>query len=54
MACFITYAIWPHQITFIGIYFSLGKRNEPVLSVLWPLADYRLQSIPEQLISKSQ
>ncbi|KAF9463872.1 hypothetical protein BDZ94DRAFT_575659 [Collybia nuda] len=25
-ACFITYAIWPREFTFIGIYFSLSKR----------------------------
>ena len=26
-ACFITYAIWPNALTFLGIYYSLGKRE---------------------------
>ncbi|KAF8903691.1 hypothetical protein CPB84DRAFT_1961064 [Gymnopilus junonius] len=24
-ACFVTFAIWPHQFVFMGIYFALGK-----------------------------
>ncbi|KDR78675.1 hypothetical protein GALMADRAFT_137695 [Galerina marginata CBS 339.88] len=33
-ACFVTFAIWPHQFVFIGIYFTLGKRKLYVNSLL--------------------